>query len=91
MDFFQQNDHYKSNLSGLFSLTVLGLLYKLKPLILEFFTSCVSINRLGVYMDFKVCYLGPVKCLHKKRQQRKEGGGGEGEKEMCKGGVVREV
>lgn len=29
-------------------------------------------------MDFKVCYLGPVKCLHKKRQQRKEGGGGEG-------------
>lgn len=41
-------------------------------------------------MDFKVCYLGPVKCLHKKRQQRKEGGG-EGEKEMCKGGVVREV
>ena len=29
-------------------------------------------------MDFKVCYLGPVKCLHKKRQQRKEvGGGGE--------------
>lgn len=40
-------------------------------------------------MDFKVCYLGPVKCLHKKRQQRKKGG--EGEKEMCKGGVVREV
>lgn len=90
MDIFWQNDHYKSNLSGLFSLTVLGLLYKLKPLILEFFTSCVSINRLGAYMDFKVCYLGPVKCLHKKRQQRKEGGG-EGEKEMCKGGVVREV
>ena len=29
-------------------------------------------------MDFKVCYLGPVKCLHKKRQQRKEGGGGGG-------------
>lgn len=86
MDFFQQNDHYKSNLSGLFSLTVLGLLYKLKPLILEFFTSCVSINRLGAYMDFKVCYLCPVKCLHKKRQQRKEGGEGRGRKRCVKEG-----
>lgn len=33
-------------------------------------------------MDFKVCYLGPVKCLHKKRQQRKEGGGGGGERDV---------
>ena len=32
-------------------------------------------------MDFKVCYLGPAKCLHKKRQQRKEGGGG-GERDV---------
>lgn len=32
-------------------------------------------------MDFKVCYLGPVKCLHKKRQQRKEGGEG-GERDV---------
>lgn len=86
MDIFWQNDHYKSNLSGLFSLTVLGLLYKLKPLILEFFTSCVSINRLGAYMDFKVCYLCPVKCLHKKRQQRKEGGEGRGRKRCVKEG-----
>lgn len=35
-------------------------------------------------MDFKVCYLGPVKCLHKKRQQRKEGGGG-GERDVKEG------
>lgn len=34
-------------------------------------------------MDFKVCYLCPVKCLHKKRQQRKEGGGrGGGERDV---------
>ena len=33
-------------------------------------------------MDFKVCYLGPVKCLHKNRQQRKEGGGGGGERDV---------
>lgn len=33
-------------------------------------------------MDFKVCYLGPVKCLHKKRQQRKEGGRGGGERDV---------
>ena len=33
-------------------------------------------------MDFKVCYLGPVKCLHKKRQQRKKGGGGGGERDV---------
>lgn len=86
MDFFQQNDHYKSNLSGLFSLTVLGLLYKLKRLILEFFTSCVSINRLGAYMDFKVCYLGPVKCLHKKKTTEKGGGEGRGRKRCVKEG-----
>ena len=34
-------------------------------------------------MDFKVCYLGPVKCLHKKRQQRKEGGGGGRGRKRC--------
>ena len=33
-------------------------------------------------MDFKVCYLGPVKCLHKKRQQRKDGGGEGGERDV---------
>ena len=37
-------------------------------------------------MDFKVCYLGPVKCLHKKRQQRKEGGEGRGRKRCVKEG-----
>lgn len=33
-------------------------------------------------MDFKVCYLGPVKCLHKKKTTEKGGGGGGGERDV---------
>ena len=33
-------------------------------------------------MDFKVCYLGPVKCLHKKKTTEKGEGRGGGERDV---------
>lgn len=33
-------------------------------------------------MDFKVCYLGPVKCLHKKDNRERRGGRGGGERDV---------